>query len=73
MNRIKNKKAQKKISKKLCQTIKEGTFLYMDGELAPPSKISNMMLQERGNYMADYVTDDLGCIREIHYNKIKEI
>lgn len=47
-------------------------MLYMDGELAPPSKISNMMMQERGNYMADYVTDDQGLIKEIHYDKIRK-
>lgn len=70
MKRINHKKAQKEISKKLCRSLKEGTLLYMDGELAPPSKISNMMMQERGNYMADYVTDDQGLIKEIHYDKI---
>lgn len=72
MSRIKNKKAQKKISRKLCRSLKEGTLLYMDGELAPPSKISNRMIRESGNYMADYVTDDKGCIREIHYDKIRK-
>lgn len=73
MNKANIKKAQKEISKKLCRSLKEGALLYMDGELAPPSKISTMMLHERENYMADYVTDEKGFVKEIHYNKIKDV
>ncbi len=65
------KKAQKKLKADLCQSLKQGTLLYMDGNLAAPSRISDRMMREEGGYMADYVTDDQGRIREIHYNKIK--
>lgn len=71
MNKTQKKKAQKKLKADLCQSLKQGTLLYLDGRLAAPSHISDRMIQEEGSYMADYITDEKGCIREIHYNKIK--
>jgi len=71
LNKTQKKKAQKKLKADLCQSLKQGTLLYMDGNLAAPSHISDRMMREEGCYMADYVTDDQGHIREIHYNKIK--
>lgn len=71
MNKSHMKKAQKKIQTDLRKTLKQGTLLYMDGKLAAPSYISDKMVREEGGYMADYVTDEEGHIREIHYDKIK--
>lgn len=64
------KKTQKKIKTDLCRNLKQGALLYMDGQLAAPSKISAVMLREGAGYMADYVTDDKGNLCEIHYDKI---
>lgn len=71
MNSADRKKARKKIKSDLCRSLKQGTLLYMDGKLAAPSQISDRMVRESGDYMADYVTDEAGHIREIHYDKIK--
>ncbi|MGN0133029.1 MAG: hypothetical protein ACI4AA_11360 [Lachnospiraceae bacterium] len=70
MNRTNKKKVQKKIRSDLCRSLKQGTLLYMDGKLAAPSHISDKMVREGGGYMADYVTDETGYVREIHYDKI---
>lgn len=64
------KKIQKKMKTDLCRNLKQGTLLYMDGKLATPTQISTVMVKENGGYMADYVTDDDGNIREIRYDKI---
>lgn len=64
------KKTQKIIKKELCQSLKQGTLLYMDGKLAAPSHISNRVLKEEGCYMMDYVTDETGRLQEIRYDKI---
>lgn len=71
MNKAHQKKAQKKMKANLCQSLKQGTMLYMDGRLAPPSHISERMMREESGYMADYVMDEEGRVREIHYDKIK--
>lgn len=71
MNKTQQKKKQKKIKASLRQSLKQGTMLYMDGQLAPPSQISARMMREDGGYMADYVTDEEGHIMEIRYDKIK--
>lgn len=70
MNKTNQKKTKKKLERMLSWNIRQGAMLYMDGELAPPSYVSSMLAAEQGNYMADYVTDDAGCIKEIHYDRI---
>lgn len=70
MNKRHMKKAQKKMKADLCHSLKQGTLLYMDGMLAAPSRISERMMREEYDYMADYVTDEKGRIMEIHYDKI---
>lgn len=64
------KKTQKIIKKELCQSLKQGTLLYMDGKLAAPSYISGKVLEEEGCYMLDYVTDEDGRLQEIRYDRI---
>ena len=64
------KKTQKIIKKELCQSLKRGTLLYMDGKLAAPSYISDRVLKEEGCYMMDYVTEENGRLQEIRYDKI---
>lgn len=71
MNKTQKKKAQKKLKADLCQSLKQGTLLYIDGRLAAPSHISDRMMREESSYMADYITDETGHVREIHYNRIE--
>lgn len=70
MNKTDTKKAQKKMKSDLRRSLKQGALLYMDGRLAAPSQISDSLVRETGNYMADYIMDDAGHVREIRYDRI---
>lgn len=64
------KKRKSKLEQELFQSMKKGAALYLDGKLSSPEKISLAVLREDHFYMADYVTDDRGCIKEIRYDNI---
>lgn len=65
------KKRKKELERELFHSMKKGAVLYLDGELSSPKKISSAVLNEEHFYMADYVTDDRGYIREIRYDDIR--
>jgi len=72
---IKHKKDSKREMKKeirnsLAKSSKKGVQLYLCGELSNPSEISDITVREDGCYMADYVTDDDGCLVEIRFDKV---
>jgi hypothetical protein len=70
LSKTNQKKTRKKVKQDLCRSLKQGALLYLDGQLASPALISQKMLQEESAYMADYVTDEEGRIREIRYDRI---
>lgn len=49
---------------------KQGVSLFIENQLASPKKIAKMHLREDACYMADYVMDDNGTLREIRFDKI---
>lgn len=49
-----------------------GIALYLDGEPATPSSIAGRCVQEDTLYMADYVIDDKGILKELRYDRIFE-
>lgn len=49
---------------------KKGAVLYLDGTLSSPKKISSAVFREDHFYMADFVTDERGYIKEIRYDTI---
>ena len=54
----------------LTASLKKGAILYLNGEVASPKKISIAVFREEHGYMADLVTDEHGCVREIRYDHI---
>lgn len=68
---MKDRMLREQIRQKLCESLKKGAVLYLDGAISSPSKISEALIQEEHNYMADFVTDDRGYIKEIRYDSIK--
>lgn len=47
--------------------------VYVDGQLSAPSKVTEACkVQEGYSYMADYVLDEVGNLREIRYDKVKD-
>lgn len=65
------KETQKKMKTDLSRNLRQGSLLYLDGRLAAPKKISEHVAKEPGVYMADYVMDDAGVVKEIRYDRIR--
>lgn len=65
-----DKKIKKQLEQELISSLKKGAFLYLDGELSSPKKVCSTVLREESSYMADYVTDDHGLIKEIRFDNI---
>ncbi len=64
------KKTQKNLYKYLNQIKNEGVGLYINHCYASPSEISNKVVNESCDYMADYILDDIGVLKEVYYNKV---
>ena len=64
------KTKQKQMQEDLIASLKKGAILYLDGEVASPKRISTAVFREEHGYMADLVTDEHGCVREIRYDHI---
>ena len=64
------KTKQKQMQEDLTASLKKGAILYLNGEVASPKKISIAVFREEHGYMADFVTDERGYIREIRYDHI---
>lgn len=62
---------KRQIREELMKSVQAGAILYMDGEISSPKKICNVLVKEDHHYMADFVTDDRGFIREIRYDYIE--
>ncbi len=50
--------------------VREGVFLYLEERLSSPDEIFRTCMKEEHVYMADYVIDDLGQLKELRYNRI---
>ena len=50
---------------------KLGIRITLEGEISSPCKVADeCVFREDSNYMRDYVTDDLGRLIEIGFNKV---
>ncbi len=47
-----------------------GVVLFIDGEEASPNQIVKKCVGEENVYMADYVLDEKGVLKELRYDKI---
>ena len=63
---------ENKFAEKLRCAQKNGVSLYMDGVLAEPETIAVKYVCENCNYMADYVLDPQGTLKELRYDKVTE-
>ncbi len=50
--------------------VRNGVFLYLEGRLSSPDEICCHCLNEDQTYMPDYVTDEVGNLIELRYDKI---
>lgn len=49
---------------------KKGVALFLEGAPASPGEIAGKCVGEDSVYMADYVLDDSGVLRELRYDRI---
>ena len=68
----KKKEKGKSLKKELARLKKEGIYLEINGEPGSPEKISRAhKLAENGTYMRDYIADEKGGIKEVHFQWVK--
>ncbi len=70
MKNMQTKKEKKTLKRNFDKMMAAGTMLYLDEQLATASRLSDVLLRENGQYMGDYVADDSGMIREVHYHRV---
>ncbi|MGN1204271.1 MAG: hypothetical protein ACI4SA_04355 [Lachnospiraceae bacterium] len=56
----------------LYQVQEKGVSLYLEGKPADPMTIAYHCVCEEETYMADYVLDDAGILRELRYDRITD-
>lgn len=49
---------------------REGVFLYLEGRLSSPDEIFRECIAEEATYMADYIMNEIGQLKELRYNKV---
>ena len=64
--------AESRFAEKLRCAQKNGVSLYLDGVPATPETIAVNYVCEDSNYMADYVLDSAGILKELRYDKVTE-
>ena len=54
----------------LARYASSGVNLYVAGESMTPQRTVSKVMDSASRYMADFVFDDLGDVKEIRYNRI---
>ncbi len=60
------------VKKRLLQYEKAGVKLYLDGNPSDTDRIMKKCVKEDAAYMADYIADEAGKVKEIRYDLISE-
>ena len=58
------------VKKRLLQYEKAGVKLYLDGNPSDTDHIMQRCVREDAAYMADYIADEAGKVKEIRYDQI---
>jgi len=62
--------ARKQMLLCLEQMKKNGVELFVDGQAALPTEVVSKAVRENSPYMADYVLDAVGVIRQVRFDKV---
>lgn len=65
-------KNEQLLKEKLEQVQSTGVSLFLEGEPATPAVIAEKCVCENMIYMADYVLDDNGILKELRYDRITD-
>lgn len=60
----------RKIRQQLERVCRFGAKLYLEGRSSTPVEIAEQCVREENLYMADYVMDDSGILKEIRYERV---
>lgn len=58
------------LKKKLEQVCDSGVALFLEGEPSSPEEIAGRCIREESIYMADYILDEQGILKELRYDKV---
>lgn len=67
-----HEKSEQLLKEKLEQVQSTGVSLFLEGEPATPEVIAGKCVCEDMIYMADYVLDDNGILKELRYDRITD-
>lgn len=65
-------KEGQRLKEKLENVRKSGVSLFLEGEPASPETIADKCVCEGAIYMADYVLDDDGRLKELRYDRVTD-
>jgi len=65
-----NNKEKQILEERLENAFQNGVALFLEGTPALPSEIAGKCVGEDTVYMADYVLDDKGILRELRYDRV---
>lgn len=65
-------KSEQRLQEKLKQVQQSGVSLFIEGQPATPEVIAKKCVCEETTYMADYVLDDAGILKELRYDKVTD-
>ncbi len=69
---VENKTNMSSVKKRLMKYEEAGVKLYLDGNPSDTDHILDKCVREDAAYMADYVTDEQGQVREIRYDAVSD-
>lgn len=68
-----HEKNEQLLKEKLEQVQSTGVSLFLEGEPATPGVIAGKCVCEDMIYMADYVLDENGVLKELRYDRITDL
>ncbi len=61
---------ERSLKKKLEIISRSGVCLFLEGQPATPEQIADCCVCEESVYMADYVMDETGTLKELRYDRV---
>lgn len=62
--------ARKRMLLQLEEMSRRGVRLYVDGRAVPPSEAVSKAVREDSPYMADYVLDSDGAVKQVRFDRV---
>ncbi|MCR4891057.1 MAG: hypothetical protein K5989_02555 [Lachnospiraceae bacterium] len=59
-----------KLFASLSHYVDRGVELYLKGEPSSPERTADVVMESDGGYMADFVRDNVGTLREIRFDRV---